>query len=222
MAVFWSLMFLLTLGLLIVGLIRPSVLSRLFRLSFTRKKAGIIFGGLFVIVLILGTIFPAEKKEDSDQPAGTATKSPPQSQTSAPTSTQTQVVAAGDSSQDVQACQLLTKAEVESVMAEAIKAPQEVTGEYLPAKTCTYESVARDPIGEPKFKITLQYYTEGTYTNRPADKQKPTASKIGDNSYFSESGILFLNKGNTLINMVGNITYQQEEDLGKLAFPRMP
>lgn len=61
MAVFWTIMFLLSLGCLIVGLIKPSLFSGLLRVDFTRKKAGLIFGGLFVAVLILGTIFPAKK-----------------------------------------------------------------------------------------------------------------------------------------------------------------
>lgn len=54
-------MFILSLGILIAGLIKPSIFSVLFRTDFTRKKAGLIFGGIFVVVLILGTIFAAKK-----------------------------------------------------------------------------------------------------------------------------------------------------------------
>jgi len=215
-------MFLLSLGCLILGLIRPSVFSTLFHTNFTRKKAGMIFGVLFVVVLILGTILPAEKEQkSSDEPANTATANTTAISTTE-AGTTTGEKSADSSSQDIQACNLLTKAEVESVMAEAFMEPTEVTGDFMPAKTCVYETVAKDAVGEPKNKITLQYYTAGTYTNRPADKQTPTETKIGDNSYFSESSILFLNKGDTLINMVGNITYQQEEELGKKAFQHMP
>lgn len=215
-------MFLLSLGCLILGLIRPSVFSTLFHTNFTRKKAGLIFGGLFVAVLILGTVFPAEKEQNSsDEPAKTAAANTAAGSTTAAGTTAGEK-STGSSSLDIQACNLLTRAEVETVIAEAFKEPTEVTGDFMPAKTCVYETVAKDAVDEPKNKITLQYYTAGTYTNRPADKQTPTETKIGDNSYFSESGILFLNKGDTLINMVGNITYQQEEELGKKAFQHMP
>lgn len=61
MGLFWTIMFILALGLLIVGLIKPSIFSVLFRTEFTRKKAALIFGGIFIVVLILGTIFPAKK-----------------------------------------------------------------------------------------------------------------------------------------------------------------
>lgn len=61
MGLFWTIMFILSLGILIAGLIKPSIFSVLFRTDFTRKKAGLIFGGIFVVVLILGTIFAAKK-----------------------------------------------------------------------------------------------------------------------------------------------------------------
>lgn len=215
-------MFLLSLGCLILGLIKPSIFSNLFRTNFTRKKAGLIFGVIFLVVLILGTVFPAEKEQtSSDEPTKTAAANTATAGTTA-AGTTTEEKSAGSSSSDVLACNLLTKAEVESVMAEAFQEPTEVTSEFMPEKTCVYETVAQDPLGDPKIKITLQYYTAGTFTNRPEDKQTPTVTKIGDNSYFSESGILYLNKGDTLINMVGNITYVQEEELGKQAFQHMP
>lgn len=212
----------LSLGCLILGLIRPSVFSTLFHTNFTRQKTGLIFGGLFVVVMIMATFLPAEKEQNSsDEASRTAAANTAATRTTA-AGTTTGEQSAGTSSQDIQACDLLSKAEVETVMAEAFREPTEVTGEFMPAKTCVYETVANDALGDPKIRITLQYYTAGTYTNRPADKQTPTETKIGDNSYFSESGILFLNKGDTLINMLGNITYQQEEELGKKAFQHMP
>ncbi|MHB1361733.1 MAG: hypothetical protein ACYCW5_03925 [Thermoleophilia bacterium] len=61
MGVFWTLMLVISLALLIAGLIKPSLFSTLFHTSFTRKKSGLIFGGLLVVVIILGTIFPAKK-----------------------------------------------------------------------------------------------------------------------------------------------------------------
>ncbi|MHB8858624.1 MAG: hypothetical protein ACYC6Z_03945 [Thermoleophilia bacterium] len=61
MGVFWSLMLLISLALLIAGMIKPSLFSALFRTDFTRKKSGLIFGAIFVAVIILGTIFPAKK-----------------------------------------------------------------------------------------------------------------------------------------------------------------
>ncbi|MHB8169386.1 MAG: hypothetical protein ACYDET_07050 [Thermoleophilia bacterium] len=217
MAVFWSLMFVFSLGCLLTGLIRPSVYSTLFHTNFTRKRAGLIFGSLFVVVLILGTIFPARKAEEGSNASAMETTAHMTAAAASGEETTT-----GSSPQGVEACKLLSRTEVESVLAEAFAEPTEITSEFTPAKTCVYESVAKDAVGDPKTRITLQYYTEGTFTNRPADKQQATKTKIGDDSYFSESGILFLNKGGTLINMLGNITYQQEEELGKLAFQHMP
>lgn len=61
MAVFWTLMFVISLAGLITGLIKPSLFSGVFRTNLTRTKAALIFGSIFVVVLILGTIFSAKK-----------------------------------------------------------------------------------------------------------------------------------------------------------------
>lgn len=61
MAVFWSIMFILSLGLLVAGLIKPSIFAKLFGAGFTRIRAVLVFGGIFVVVLILGTVFAANK-----------------------------------------------------------------------------------------------------------------------------------------------------------------
>jgi hypothetical protein len=69
MAVFWFSTFFISLGFLIAGLIKPSLFSGLFRTEFTRKKAGLISGSLFVIILILGAVFPAKNRESRSSEA---------------------------------------------------------------------------------------------------------------------------------------------------------
>ncbi|MDO8735717.1 MAG: hypothetical protein Q7K29_01350 [Thermoleophilia bacterium] len=61
MAVFWTVMFILSLGLLVTGLIKPSIFAGVFGAGFTRKWAGLVFGGIFLVVVILGAVFPAKK-----------------------------------------------------------------------------------------------------------------------------------------------------------------
>lgn len=61
MGLFWTIMFILSIGLLVTGLIKPSIFARLFGAGFTRKWAGLVFGGIFLVVLILGAVFPAKK-----------------------------------------------------------------------------------------------------------------------------------------------------------------
>ena len=61
MAVFWTFMFIISLAGFLGGVIRPSLFSGVLRTDLSRKKAALIFGGIFIIVLILGTIFPASK-----------------------------------------------------------------------------------------------------------------------------------------------------------------
>ena len=60
MAVFWTIMFIFSLGLLVTGLIKPSIFAKLFGAGFTRIWAGLVFGGIFVVILILGTVFSAK------------------------------------------------------------------------------------------------------------------------------------------------------------------
>lgn len=61
MGLFWTIMLILSLGLLVTGLAKPAIFAPLLGSSFTRKRAGLIFGGLLLIVIILGAIFPAKK-----------------------------------------------------------------------------------------------------------------------------------------------------------------
>ncbi|MBK5225655.1 MAG: hypothetical protein JJD96_03665 [Thermoleophilia bacterium] len=61
MGLLWSILGILSLGLLVTGLIKPSIFAKLFGAGFTRIRAALVFGGIFVIVLILGTVFAANK-----------------------------------------------------------------------------------------------------------------------------------------------------------------
>ena len=61
MAVFWDLLLVISLVGLLVGLIKPSLYSSVFRTNLTRVNAAIIFGAILIVVLILGTVFAPNK-----------------------------------------------------------------------------------------------------------------------------------------------------------------
>lgn len=61
MGLFWTIMLFLSVGLLVAGLVKPAIFASLFGGSFNRKHAGLVFGSLLLIVIILGAIFPAKK-----------------------------------------------------------------------------------------------------------------------------------------------------------------
>lgn len=63
-------LFLVSLVVLIVGVVKPSFFSRIFRKNMTRKKIGLIFGSIAVILFILFGITGGTKPpENNTQPA---------------------------------------------------------------------------------------------------------------------------------------------------------
>ena len=60
MGLFWTVMFVVSLSLLVAGLVRPAIFSPLFGAGFSRGRAALLFGAIFIVIIILGTIFPAK------------------------------------------------------------------------------------------------------------------------------------------------------------------
>ena len=96
-------LFFVSLVALIVGIVKPSLFSRIFRKDMTRKKLGLIFGSTAVILLILfgvtsetkpsretiqSTSQQIEQTEETSQPTQQETTSQPQTQPQAESQSQ--------------------------------------------------------------------------------------------------------------------------------------
>lgn len=106
-----------------------------------------------------------------------------------------------------QACSLITKAEMETALGQPVNEPTPKPATTGKGSGCSYETTAQTSRGLPQLTVLVMYYpgTTSASVNDPTRTQ--TVSGLGDEAYYSDSGLNVFKNSNWLV-----ISYLQVSD----------
>ena len=182
-------LFFVSLVVMVVGIIKPSLVSRVFKKNMTRKKVGLIFGGIAVILFVLfGVTSGTKPSEKAIQPTSQqveqteATSQPVQQETTSQHQTQPQTESQPQPESKPQA----TWQKVKSWSGNGIKKTEsfEITGSQ-------WRINWTNRIGE--YGGILQIFVYRVGNEIMEDLLANTTENTSDTSYIYKSGNFYLN-----------------------------